>query len=742
MKKFLFHIIFMVLLSLMCRPALAADAPRNPDSAKECALCHYRWIDTFFIDGRGSDLVPYQAEKVVATAEICFSCHDGSVVDSRARVYNDQHHPINKPPPPTMEIPSIFPLDSKGNMQCATCHTAHGVSSEMGMEKTVFLRASNTNSEICRMCHKDKDGGPATGNHPVDTTKLEISEKLKSHGAAEGKEKNQVICETCHSVHGSPNENFLVESTKNSELCLDCHLDKAGLINTAHDLRRTAPNEKNSKGQTAAETGTCGSCHMVHGSRKLVLWAREIITESENPAENLCISCHNEQGIGKKKLITGHSHPVNVNLQEKGLKTSLPIFNRKGRRVERNGLMSCPTCHDPHRISAVQSAALEAGAKEVNTYFLRKDNMPGSALCKDCHVNQAFVDNTDHDLRLTGAKEKNSKGKIPSESGVCGVCHLVHGSQNSLALWAKGITAQSKNPAQDLCLSCHNNDHGGVADKKIISERTHPVDIEPARKGLSTTLPLYERDGKATSEGGVMTCATCHDPHRWDPTKKAPQKSVVGEGNAQNSFLRQSSAPQSTLCENCHGDKAYIGKTDHDMNVTAPKSKNVLDQTPAESGMCGACHYVHNGKSKLKLWARGMGQGNGVLDMFCNDCHSNAGIGNAKVPIVSDHPDGMLITNVGRNTKGKANYFPMFDNKTGKSATVGDISCSSCHDVHQWNPKFKEKGPGKNIEGRATNSFLRMQTYGIMCVDCHGLDALFRFKYYHDSRKRKAETSQ
>ena len=74
---------------------------------------------------------------------------------------------------------------------------------------------------------------------------------------------------------------------------------------------------------------------------------------------------------------------------------------------------------------------------------------------------------------------------------------------------------------------------------------------------------------------------------------------------------------------------------------------------------------------------------------------------------------------------------------TGKNVTVGDISCASCHNVHQWDPKVSGHGIGENIEGKTTTSFLRMQTYSLMCIDCHGLDALFRFKYYHNSKQRR-----
>ena len=91
------------------------------------------------------------------------------------------------------------------------------------------------------MCHKGKEGGPAMGNHPIGTTKLMVPEQLLSLGSVEGSDKYQIIRQTCHTVHGPSFDNFLVENNRDSaQLCLDCHKDKAGLLNTGHDLRRTA----------------------------------------------------------------------------------------------------------------------------------------------------------------------------------------------------------------------------------------------------------------------------------------------------------------------------------------------------------------------------------------------------------------------------------------------------------------------------------------------------------------------
>ncbi len=810
------RLLFTLILSFVLEIGSAkaeVTAPRNPDSAKECAICHYRWIDTFFIDGRGSDLVDYQAEKVVAKPEICFSCHDGSVVDSRSRVYNDLRHKINEKPPEQMKIPKIFPLDEKGNMQCATCHTAHGVSSEMGIEKTIFLRTSDKDSGMCRLCHTDKDGGEHSGNHPMGNMKREIPASLLLRGGLAGEGKNHIICETCHTVHGSPNESFLVEASRNSGLCLECHgdkniftkdgernhyhvinvkpakvtvpddlikkgaklgfngeiicqtchkvhnntiedhllliknddksslcltchTDKRYIADTKHNLIHSAPEEKNLDGKTVAEAGVCSACHLPHKV------AREP-GEGLDYTMQLCMSCHSKNQIAEKSIPPDYRHPVDVNpfehsnsdelLQAIGVKKEnlkLPLFNKIGIQ-DRNGKITCSSCHDPHRWRA-DSVKGEIG-KEVKgnskTSFLRKAS---PALCEECHSNKFNIVNSKHDINKFAPEEKNFLDQPASEYGLCGVCHIVHGGQERY-LWAREITSESGILMQDLCISCHNEE--GLAKKKVIKDHSHPVNIVPSEKGLSTTLPLFDKLGKL-SKDGIMTCETCHDPHRWDPVNVVGGNHYETEGNSQNSFLRLENSPSPVLCANCHPKQSLVEKTDHDLIVTAPDQKNILGQVPAESGTCGVCHVVHNNKNKIKLWSQGLGEGTSMMDMMCNSCHSKNGSAAAKIPEIDTHPKDQLINNMGRNIKSEPNYFPLYEPWSGEYASVGNISCPSCHNVHQWSPIFKRAGTGENLEGNASNSFLRAQTYSLLCIDCHGMDALFRFKYYHNPEER------
>jgi predicted CXXCH cytochrome family protein len=793
----------------------AFEAPKNPNSGKGCAICHYRWIDTFFEYKKGSDLVKYESEKVVALVEMCFSCHDGSVVDSRARAANDHMHKIDVPPPSHMNIPEVFPLDDKGNMTCSTCHTAHGVPSGEGVKGTIFIRTSNANSNMCRMCHPDMDGGKKEGHHPVDNNMDEIPGALIAKGAAGGEEKGQVICETCHIAHGSPYKGFLVDNGGDSSLCigchedkdsftpdgkrrqshligaspskvkipkeliekgaklgdnnvvccltchkvhknnieeqllvikkkpgsglcLTCHKDKVSVRNTKHNLDKSAPKEKNLQGYTVAQAGVCSACHLPHMDARKLDQKGDITTR-------ICLSCHGKGKLHEKDYLLGDSHPVGVDPFEKQdaknvlntvsitkKRLTLPLYNIFGVQ-DKNGVMTCATCHNPHKVRVdKKNRKKEIGAKKgTTTSFLRKQS---PAICKECHLDKFYIANSKHDMQKVAPKTKNILKQTPSESGLCGSCHLVHNGQKAF-MWARDINIKSKYVAETVCISCHNEK--GMAGKKTIKDYSHPVNISPLKKGLTTTLPLYDNDGKR-SEKGDMACPTCHDPHRWDPLQVdgGPDGYDV-EGNSKNSFLRLQNSPSPKLCVNCHADKAYIEKTGHDLMVSAPSSKNIIGQTPEESGVCNACHLVHNSKNWAWLWAQDFGQGESLVEMMCNYCHSGKGPAKKKIPQVVSHPVEQKISNLGRDDKTRINYFPLFSRNFGELVSRAKFSCPSCHDVHRWGNTVQTKGKGVAAYGDATTSFLRAKSSIMICRDCHGEDSLFKYKYYHKADVRK-----
>jgi len=73
-----------MLMLLLCLAPFKASAtmqhPKEADTAKKCAICHYRWVATFFVEHRSTEIAQLEEKKeVVGSREMCISCHDGSV---------------------------------------------------------------------------------------------------------------------------------------------------------------------------------------------------------------------------------------------------------------------------------------------------------------------------------------------------------------------------------------------------------------------------------------------------------------------------------------------------------------------------------------------------------------------------------------------------------------------------------------------------------------------------------------
>jgi len=79
-------------------------------------------------------------------------------------------------------------------------------------------------------------------------------------------------------------------------------------------------------------------------------------------------------------------------------------------------------------------------------------------------------------------------------------------------------------PVTEICQSCHN----------LAGRLSHPVDMKPSFN-MPPGLPL---DGQ-----GMMTCTTCHDPH------KAYRNALSG---AKTMYLRREE-PRKQFCLVCHG---------------------------------------------------------------------------------------------------------------------------------------------------------------------------------------------
>lgn len=769
------------MLALLLFPfQVQPDAARASGQKRECAVCHIAWLDEFARDDSVT-LIPYQPrpvektgrQDIASTERMCFSCHDGFVLDSRQVWYEDRHnHPIGVVPTEKVQIPELFgktiyPLNDDGKVYCGTCHSAHGLSWAEDPDY-VFMRTANPDSSMCVACHENHASGEKPGNHPVFRELKFIPDKLVGAGSLIGQE-NEIICQSCHIPHAASSYPLLVVDNRQAGLCSQCHPDMAGVVRTKHDLSVMAANSKNLKGQTAGESGPCLGCHLIHGAdTSAPLWGRDSAS-AHDPVTSLCETCHATDKIAGNKVIHAYSHPTDVSmavLAKKGVKVPgtsaqkgdnqglasrpLPLYDEKGFRSEDGDRVTCLTCHDPHLWDPAGKAVGDATRAEGdgNTSFLRIAQGRKSRLCTSCHGDKQGVVDTKHNLEFVGKDRRaalEAKPEITAklDLGACGACHRAHNGGTPAMNAFSQLPETGQGAIQRMCDTCHSST--GIASAKKPGRHSYALIRRLANKGMRTSLPLFDKTGRRALDGGI-DCATCHDPHRWDPNNLGSPSATSArtDGTAANSFLRVQAGSQSALCLDCHQNKQTLVGTDHDLRVTAPKKRNALGRTVEQAGICGQCHNVHRPGAAGTLWGTGSGQATDLQQSVCLNCHNPDGIAGHKVPTRLLHPSQVLAwsnqVRAAAPERRKLPVTPVYDHR-GRRTKVGNITCASCHDPHRWGPNTSGQGPGVNIEGDATNSFLRNSiSGGLVCADCHGRDAIFLYKYFHGLESRKFKT--
>ena len=305
--------------------------------------------------------------------QLCIGCHADKAGGQDAGM-----HPLGRM---DGELPAVLVqagarLAGKGELACSTCHLTH----KAGFDDLLVMNP-NTNA-LCLACH-EKDlathaGGVASAhaNEPVMTQAQQRVVRQRGGQVGEG---GKMLCTSCHEAHAAADGHALLRfDLKSEESCRACHPEQGAVIGSRHDLRISAPEEKNGQGRAARETGACGACHTAHGP------ARSPSPTAGNP-DGQCATCHSTGSMAGQKAGGAAGHPK----------------------------ADCRACHDPH---AGKAAA-----------FLEK---PAAELCTGCHKETARIAGGPHDMK---------KGDAPD---ACSACHVPHGlAGNALFKAANGQAA-------------------------------------------------------------------------------------------------------------------------------------------------------------------------------------------------------------------------------------------------------------------------------------------------------------
>jgi len=632
-------------------------------SQKNCVTCHLSWAKEKQLDSQ-----KYKDEVLpVASFEMCYSCHHGVILDSRFMIKHGDQHPtiydLEKDKLTLKEmnaredkLPKEFPITKNKEMLCSSCHMPHN--SDKGAQtlyvehQNAWLRVSNKDGDLCERCHESKtknarelDKKNRGINHPL-AIKLKTPPKKGELGYATEKElqkglpdelkkalaslstQSQIICQSCHQIHGGKGNDLLAVTKDKGALCVQCHAKqnsknkKDAHRKGIHPVNVKLEKPIKRKGEKIAKV-TCDSCHKVHNGSL----GTDLLPDYMKKSEDLCMDCHEHQHAkDEKEALKKGVHPTNEKLEK-------PV-TIAGKKIHKLGCLSCHSIHDgkPNTPALVQE--------------YKKDQ-----LCKNCHKKYFAKDK----------KEALKKG--------------IHPMNHKLE---KAVKIAKKEVQQMGCLSCHVIHKDGIAETPALLEK-------------------YKN----------------------------------GE-----------------ICKHCHENKRPIVGTDHDLRITAKNKKNHFDELPKESGVCGTCHTMHRGEGKQPhLFAANIvtntvkkkdnNKNDQALfeeDKLCLNCHQQGGIAKKKTIKYFSHPYRDMIL------RSDEKIMPLLG-KHGTIKEFGSIACITCHEPHLWQSLAVNKNPKpllnkKNIEGTVKNSFLRrLGVVDTFCVDCHSLEALPKYKYYHDKDK-------
>ena len=428
-------------------------------------------------------------------------------------------------------------------VDCTSCHLAHG------SQNASMLIAANRHAPFadgsCEACHRAPFAGRirlrARGAKVCTSCHGEMTDAAGKHGsvhAALASTRTQAGCLSCHDPHMSPNPTLLKQI--GSDLCGACHgaVLAAATSDTGHP--------------PAAED--CMNCHLPHASEQQSLLVETTpdlcamchdVDDPDLAAAHLgapmasldCVTCHTPHGAGNEHLLATNVHPPILDgcdtchegasdaLMENGdSPLCLACHDDIGEAAEQAEfphpameMARCADCHNPH------ASAQEHLVKE-----------PGGGECTTCHDDQAAGEN------------EVAHGVI--EVIGCRACHEPHGGANEKLLRTQG---------SELCLGCHDSAAVRIPEGAETIELLGRFEVSADVAATAVALQLSpnkehghpmrnhrvfgfptedELKRTETSFDGVLTCLTCHDPHK---------------GRSKNLF-RNGAASRSEACAACH----------------------------------------------------------------------------------------------------------------------------------------------------------------------------------------------
>lgn len=347
-------------------------------------------------------------------------------------------------------------------------------------------------------------------------------------------ENGKMQCTSCHDPHKNIYTDFLVATTQNSDLCIQCH-DNNFWISSSH---RNSNATWNGSGNnpwfhtpyTSVSQNACENCHNPHNAG---LKPRLMKYQAE---ENNCFDCHNAN-VAAKNIQNQFNKPYrhnifNYNLVHDADENSLVLTKH----------VECEDCHNPHAARNLTASApfvqgFNTGSKGINQVGSAVEPVQYEyEICYRCHADspdkppsstsrQIEQNNVRFEFNLNNPSFHPVAGpginpNVPSLIAplttssmiYCSDCHASDGTGSPVGphgsvyphILMFNFTTANNTPesyqAYRLCYQCHDR-------TKIISQNPNSFQDKVHRKHIV---------------GEDTPCNACHDPHGISSTQGNP----------------------------------------------------------------------------------------------------------------------------------------------------------------------------------------------------------------------------
>ncbi|MCC6358474.1 MAG: cytochrome c3 family protein [Phycisphaerales bacterium] len=610
--------------------------------------------------------------------------------------------------------------------QCTECHNPH--SDQFGC----FLKRPP--ADTCTDCHTGFGEGLLAGMHPVGVVNTPAPGAAPSTVATVGKGATEITCQVCHSAHSANFASLLLADPAQNAMCLTCHEAELAARTADGTLPRHGRQPALDDAQIASVLGwggqvsamntlVCSSCHLMHET------APNNHLLAMNPrSDDACASCHPKQaeviGSPHDLRIKSPDEPniLGVTASAGGACSACHLGHGSARTAvpapgDPTGV--CTTCHQAGACAEnvlvgdvvhPKTACTDCHDPHLRTHgrFLAKAS---ADLCADCHAAQYALVGGPHDFRT---KPEAWPAQASTITDLCLRCHFAHGGERP-DLYRFG-SAEHDSYHDGACLTCHS-DAGWNADSSIAIIHPHEISADQQR----VPLALVPKDDQGNMR---MGCRTCHDPHGGvEPVHLAR----VAPG-----------VPTENLCLQCH---------DHKHILMSGHSSTRLSGLGIDTDSCKPCHAMH--ATRDGAWGQMLsprflmedcqtiGDEN-VGCVPCLSCHRVGGI--APLREVFTHPQ-VAMNNI--YDKSAPGFLPLF-NAEGHIDPQGQVTCRTCHLAHGWVPEgatAQSAIESLTPEQQSARQFsLRPFVSPNVCMTCHGMEARWRFLFFHNPDRRKGPT--